>query len=116
MPKTVFGIGTREYGKRDREANGSYLTTKFFVFFFIPLWPMESRRLRRVHGEDFTSVRRLALCWPQVIKILAAGYGICLAIVGLLALGMVFAPVLWREAGAWISLLKHLLLGGPPTR
>jgi hypothetical protein len=97
VPYTVFGIGTREYGKRDALPDGSFLTTKFYVLFFIPLWPAETRRIQHeVKGEQEAGggakrrrVQRLAFCWPQILRVLALSWGICagvlLAIV--LALG-----------------------------
>jgi hypothetical protein len=100
VPKTIYGIGTREFGTRDIAPNGSYVTTKFFVVFHIPLWPIESRRVRRVREEDHAYVRRLSLCWPQVIPFLAAGYGACLAILALAVTGVMLTKGHWAAVAA----------------
>src|SRR5438552_2537623 len=34
---TVRGVGTMLYGSSDREADGTYIGTMFFVFLFIPI-------------------------------------------------------------------------------
>jgi len=40
------GMGTTFYGKRDFRADGTYLTTEWFVFLFVPLVPLRSLRVR----------------------------------------------------------------------
>ena len=87
MPLTVFGIGTKEYGKRDVLPDGSFLTTKFYVVFYIPLWPVETRRIeiqtaaeQDGSGGKRRRVQRLPFCWPQIVKVLAVGWGICVGI------------------------------------
>jgi hypothetical protein len=42
------GIGTTFYGRRDYDADGSYLTTKWFVVLFVPIVPIHSRRVALV--------------------------------------------------------------------
>lgn len=43
---TINGFGTKYYGQRDFESDGSHITTKWFVFAFIPVVPMGSARVR----------------------------------------------------------------------
>ena len=45
MPKSVNGIGTKYYGKRDLREDRSYLTTKFFCLLFMPLIPLHTVRV-----------------------------------------------------------------------
>jgi hypothetical protein len=46
---TLNGWGTALYGSSDRETRtGSYLTTRYFTAFFIPLCPLSRYRVRRV--------------------------------------------------------------------
>ncbi len=45
MPKSLNGIGTKYYGKRDLRDDGSYLTTNFFCLLFIPLIPLHTVRV-----------------------------------------------------------------------
>ena len=48
MPYTLNGIGTRYYGKRDFRADGSYITTEWVTFVYIPLIPYRSLRVRHL--------------------------------------------------------------------
>jgi hypothetical protein len=46
MPSTFNGVGTKFCGRRDEGADGSYVTTEFFVVGNIPLVPLRSWRVR----------------------------------------------------------------------
>jgi hypothetical protein len=46
--RTCNGFGTMTYGKRDPEPDGSFLTTKWAVAFWIPLIPLRSFRVKYV--------------------------------------------------------------------
>ena len=56
MPFTINAIGTTYYGKRDLQPDGSYVTTEWVVFLFVPLIPLRSRRLIRDPGQDVNAV------------------------------------------------------------
>src|SRR5262245_20240386 len=45
MPYTLNGIGTRFYGKRDLRPDGSYITTEWVTFAYVPLVPFRSFRV-----------------------------------------------------------------------
>ena len=45
MPSTFNGIGTSYVGKTDFNADGSYITTEWFTFLYVPLVPLRSRRV-----------------------------------------------------------------------
>ncbi len=47
MAYTFNGIGTTFYGQCDWRPDGSFRTTRWFVVFWIPLFPLMSHRLRR---------------------------------------------------------------------
>jgi len=51
VARSFNGFGTAIYGKRNFRADGSFLTTKWIVLFWIPLVPLGSMRLRRVEPE-----------------------------------------------------------------
>jgi hypothetical protein len=53
MARSNFGTGTLYYGKRDFGADGSYITTRFFTVFWIPVIPLSSLRVKRI-GMDGT--------------------------------------------------------------
>ena len=44
---SLNGIGTSLYGKRDVEPDGSYVATKWFIFFLLPIFPLGSYRVWR---------------------------------------------------------------------
>jgi hypothetical protein len=46
MPKSIQGFGTTFYGKRDFHSDGSYVTTKWIVLFFVPIIPLGSYRVK----------------------------------------------------------------------
>ena len=48
LAQTFNGFGTKIYGKRDFESDGSFLTTKWVVFWWIPVVPLKSLRVRYV--------------------------------------------------------------------
>jgi hypothetical protein len=43
--RSFQGLGTATYGKRDFHSDGSFTTTKWFVFCWVPVYPIESLRL-----------------------------------------------------------------------
>ena len=46
LGRSVNGIGTRIYGKRDFQTDGSFVTTKWVTFLWFPLFPLSSMRVR----------------------------------------------------------------------
>ena len=43
---TINGVGARMYGETDRDPeDGTYITTYYFVFLFIPIFPMARYRV-----------------------------------------------------------------------
>lgn len=50
---TLNGIGTKFYGATDYGSDGSYVTTNWFVIFYLPIAPIESFR---VIEEDSTNL------------------------------------------------------------
>ena len=47
MPgRSMNGIGTRIYGKRDFLSDGSFITTKWITFLWVPLIPLTSMRVQ----------------------------------------------------------------------
>jgi hypothetical protein len=53
------GCGTSLYGRRDFEPDGSFVTTKWFVVFFVPIFPLASIRVKVIdHGYLVRQKRR----------------------------------------------------------
>jgi len=46
--RSVNGFGTRIYGERDFLPDGSFVTTKWVIFLWIPILPLSSMRVRCV--------------------------------------------------------------------
>ena len=45
MPSNVNGIGTTYFGASDRQPDGSFVTTEWFILFSVPLIPLRSLRV-----------------------------------------------------------------------
>lgn len=45
VPKSTNGFGTRYYGERAYQSDGSYLTTNFFCLMYLPIFPLHSVRV-----------------------------------------------------------------------
>jgi hypothetical protein len=70
------GVGTTLYGKRDFRADGSYITTEWFVFVYLPIVPRRSLRIlptgRETHlgvydSTEYRVLDRLKLHWGQAV-------------------------------------------------
>ena len=48
-----------DYGKRDFRSNGSYVTTRWFVFLHLPIFPLHSKRLRATGEVKYYGMRRV---------------------------------------------------------
>lgn len=68
--RSVNGTGTRVYGKRDFRTDGSFVTTKWITFLWIPLIPLRSMRVKPLNESEVDHL----------------GASVLLAFLGLLAL------------------------------
>ena len=74
MPYTFNGCGTRFYGQREQAEDGSYITTEWITFVYLPLLPIRSYRFLPVgkstniiiHSSQHFQTIRVPLCWAQV--------------------------------------------------
>jgi hypothetical protein len=74
MPYAFNGCGTRFYGERERAEDGSYITTEWITFVYLPLLPIRSFRVLPVgkgtnilvHSSQSYQTMRVPLCWEQV--------------------------------------------------
>jgi hypothetical protein len=57
MPFTFHGFGTAKYGEKDYWPDGSYVTTEWIVFAFVPISPILSKRLRSTNQGKPYAVR-----------------------------------------------------------
>ena len=67
MPREVNGIGTTYYGASDRQPDGSFVTTEWFILLGVPLIPLRSLRacyLGESHRWNRTS-KSYAILGPE---------------------------------------------------
>lgn len=94
MPFTFNGIGTTFYGARDFALDGTYTTTEWFTFLYVPIIPLRSLRIRSLDsGKYFVvySSQQYAVHGkgrPNLKQVLSI-YGWCAAIVGSIGLASV---------------------------
>jgi hypothetical protein len=75
MPQTINGCGTKYYGRRDQESDGSYITTEWIVFLFLPLIPIGSYRVQLLKSALMSSeyhIWRVPLQWRQILNVYLA--------------------------------------------
>ena len=79
MPDSLNGIGIRYIGQSDHHADGSYVTTEWFSFLYVPIVPFASFRLIHVREKDvdwgfyskthYRIIDRLPLRWGLVARV-----------------------------------------------
>ncbi len=57
MAYTVRGIGAMHYGRCDFRADGSYVTTLWFVFLYLPIVPIRSLRMRKTGRVKYYGIQ-----------------------------------------------------------
>jgi hypothetical protein len=73
---TLQGIGTTFYGQRDFRRDGTYITTEWLVFIFIPVLPIRSLRVRYQDGvnvgffyeQNYSVYEKSFPNWKQVVS------------------------------------------------
>ena len=80
---TFNGIGTKFYGATDYASDGSYVTTNWFVIFYLPIIPIESLRVIEedstnyiIYNSQQYKAIKVKLHKKQVIKTYSWTYGI----------------------------------------
>jgi hypothetical protein len=74
MPFTFNGCGTRYYGNRDTGPDGSFVTTEWITFVYLPLFPIRSMRVLpqgkgtnvMVYASQGYLTGKVPLSWVQV--------------------------------------------------
>ena len=51
MPRDFHGIGTMYYGSREKNDDGSFITTRWLVLLYAPIFPLGSYRIRPLDGK-----------------------------------------------------------------
>lgn len=81
MPLRINGIGTTYIGARDFAADGSYVTTEFFTFIFIPVFPTRSYRVRAAGAGRYHLIEKIQPHRRQILFV----YGWTLGLIAFLA-------------------------------
>ena len=89
----VLGTGFLYLGKYDKRADGSYVSTRFFVMLLLPVFPVSAARINSNGGkldhDMYLRIRDLMveekpLDWKQARKVLLTFYASILAVAGLI--------------------------------
>jgi hypothetical protein len=59
MAYTFRGIGAMNYGKRDFRVDGSFVTTLWFVVFYVPVIPIHSKRIVSTGEIKYFALKRV---------------------------------------------------------
>jgi hypothetical protein len=118
MSFTINGFGTTYYGECDFRADGSFVTTEWFVMAYLPVFPLHSKRVIRAAKGDvnllvyqsrgFVLVEDLPRNWRQAF----ATYGFVLAMIALV-IGVLHLPWPWSSHPTLFLIFDLLLLASP---
>lgn len=103
MALRFHGIGMIDYGERDYQPDGSFVTTQFFAVVYLPLFPLISKRISYSRISDYSSydadgyfvAEILPLNRNQVLSV----YAWVIAIIAPLLLWSYFADALAKALG-----------------
>lgn len=65
---SIKGIGEKLYGQRAFRTDGSYQTTRWFVFLHLPIYPLTSLRVRRGADGKPSVLEVLPIQWRQALE------------------------------------------------
>lgn len=121
MAGTWKGIGTKFYGSKDQNPDNSFITTEWFVFFFIPIIPLSSYRViyrGTTHGlssstSHYLILRKISVDWIQVLSTYLIGIvtGTMVVLTGWIV-GSVFNEKEWLPIAVVLCSLLPILISG----
>jgi hypothetical protein len=101
MPGAYHGIGTIYYGNREKADDGSFITTKWAIFVFVPLFPLGSYRVRPLDGKGFSLIghrRRYPVEKVELnVRQVANTYLLCIGVFLLMILVALHIPTEWQK-------------------
>ena len=108
LARSFHGFGTNLYGKRDFDRDGSFLTTKWVIFFWIPVIPLKSLRVKSI-GFSGTRILFGRIRKYLVLQVLPVDVRQVLSIYGyvgsLFLVTWIFDMVKAGALGSWIALV-----------
>jgi hypothetical protein len=111
MAFTFRGIGAMHYGRRDFQPDGSYVTTLWFVCLYLPIVPIQSKRIRPTGEVTYYALRPrrklllLEKTRPNLTQVLSVYAWFAAELASFIAAKLLEA---W-----WIAIPGVLLLGLP---
>lgn len=92
MPFTINGIGTKFYGNRERGNDGSYVTTEWIVFAYLPVIPIRSLRVlpagrgtnALIYNSQSYLTQPVPMCWAQIRNVYVFLAGIAAILGGII--------------------------------
>jgi Tetratricopeptide repeat len=74
---TINGIGTMLYGESERDPDGTYVSTLFFTFVFVPIYPIAQYLVRPLGGRKWSFFGKVPpsaviRTWRSVVRLAAA--------------------------------------------
>lgn len=95
IARSMNGCGTGLYGKREFEQDGSFVTTKWFMVLFVPVFPLASMRVKVIeHGY---LVRKQRPCLKQIACVYTYFLLLFLAAAAVLIVAILPLPWLLRR-------------------
>jgi len=93
VARSYNGFGTAVYGKRDFWPDGSFISTKWLIFFWIPVFPIRTWRLLDV-GHRSTGFlpgwsTQYRICETTPLNVKQVSFVYCFAIALVLAIGTI---------------------------
>jgi hypothetical protein len=111
MAFTFRGIGTMHYGKREFRADGSFVTTLWFVFLYLPVIPLKSLRLLPTGESKYYVLRRSQV--HQLVEKTKPNRSQVLSVYAWFAVELAIFITAKVEESRWIAVPGVLLLGLP---
>jgi hypothetical protein len=111
MAFTFRGIGTMHYGKREFRADGSFVTTLWFVFLYVPVVPLNSFRLLPTGTSKYYGLRRSQVL--QLIEKTKPNRSQVLSVYAWFAVELAIFIAAKLQDSWWIAIPGILLLGLP---
>lgn len=98
MARTLNGFGSAYYGRRPLP-DGSYITTKWFVFLFVPIFPVGSERV-----IEASAPYGMTGAWGQSLKVqkVPLDIGLVIRLYAWMTV-IIIALVLWAKFFDWMQ-------------
>jgi len=114
---TWNGLGSKFYGSKDQNFDGSFVTTEWFVLLYLPVIPLKTVRVSfagttnswRKTTDRYQIIQKLSLDWQQIFST----YFIS---IGSIAVGYWLSPIIgnWFLKSDWYDVVVGISFLLPP--